>query len=181
MKHVSEQFLNEKIEVDNLHVLNEGLGSMFRRLGEWMSGYTPRDPQFKKLLSELGKQYDICYDTYVEKKEVSRPKTKVDTDGTLSYEHEDYTEYKKLPQYSICKLHSTIEMAEKIVKYLKQAGPKKLCKNNENRDACESNLKDLIYGWKAELKDAKGSLKILKRAQSAKKIAPKKVFDKAAK
>ena len=82
------------------------------------------------------------------------------------------------PEYTLCKLHATVEVATKIVKYMEKKGAKKMCRYNENEVKCIDKFPSHLLSWHVELRDAKNSLKILNRIHKTKRLAPKKVIEK---
>ena len=151
--------MNKKQE---LIIVNEGLGNIFRRIGEFFSGGYPKDDNLKRIINKYN-HTDIsrCERLFPPKDisiNMSMPENEYVKDNSISYE-----DYEENPKYIICVLESQYEFAASWLKYVNTKSPQEICKKNVNANRCIGwILKNKPY-IEDMLEDARKSLDLLKR------------------
>ena len=157
------------IKEQKIQIINEGLGSIFSRIGEFFSGGRPK-------IANLDTKTNIFYKAKAMCRRVHPPIKDVDIDvdlpnfageknpdGSEKQHKIKYEDFEENPRYVICILEARVRYAEDLINFLKKTPTEELCKYNTNKQRCAGWVSSNI-GWLTEnLKDVKLELAEIKK------------------
>ena len=158
---IMSKFISSKKSIENI---NEGLGTLFNKIGEFFTAGRPKDPKLRMMLN------DYHYGTIKRCRKMFPPlrDTKVNVPLSKDFNHSvKYSDYQENPNYTLCIIEAQIKFSNDFIKYLKSKSSNEICKNNLNKEKCVRWIEEEIVSLESNLESAEEELKLIKRYGSA--------------
>lgn len=170
--YISESFINGLLEsecvsdcacsegvvpiCEQVQFVEEGLGTLFIKIGEWFTNYRPKDPDFRRLRDRKRLDYSRCDDRFREfqsKNEIQYEGSKDDWNTKVTYDG-----YRRRPEYETCTMLSEYRFLKDTVELIKKK-KNKLCVGNMNVENCQKWIVTNLPELEDELKFLDGMLR----------------------
>ena len=156
---------------EQLQFVNEGLGTLFTKVGEWFTRYRPKDPEFVRLRDRKLLDSSRCDKQYTELKSTRYVdyKTKTDSDNDEWNTRVSYDGYVRRPEYETCMMLTEYRFLKDTIELIKKR-KFTLCKGNMNVDGCQKWIVENLPEMEDELKFIKGMIESIGKDKGLKSL-----------